>query len=119
MREKLDPPVLRAAWWTLRALKVTRHRLRRGDVEDVRVPAPPRVPPGAVRGVFAVLRRSKHTCLERSLLLQRWHSAQGFPRDVVVGVTAPHSGFSAHAWLEGDDEDVSEFSELLRLPPAR
>lgn len=119
MREKLDPHVLRAALWTLRALRFTRHHLRRGDVEDVRVPAPPRVPPRAVRGVFAVLRRLEHTCLERSLVLQRWHSAQGSPRDVVVGVTAPQSGFTAHAWLDGDDEDVSEFSELIRLPPAR
>ncbi len=66
-----------------------------------------------------MLRRSEHTCLEGSLVLQRWYSAQGFPRDVVVGVTAPQNGFSAHAWLEGDDEDVSEFSELIRLSPAR
>jgi hypothetical protein len=116
MRERFAPPVLRAAWWTWRALVVARRGLRAGAVEGVRVPRPPRVAPYAIRGVFAVLRRSQHTCLERSLVLQRWYLEHGRPRDVVVGVTAPRNGFTAHAWLEGDPEDVSEYRELLRLP---
>jgi hypothetical protein len=84
-------------------------------VADVRVPPPPSLPEGAARGVFAVLRRTSPTCLERALVLQRWQAAHGASRDVVIGVTAPAAGFAAHAWLEGD-EDGREYAELARLP---
>jgi hypothetical protein len=113
--EKLDPSNLRAAWWTLRALRITRSRLREGAIEAISMPEPPRVSPDAVRGVLGLLRRVDHTCLERSLVLQRWHTAQGQPADIVVGVTSPQGGFTAHAWLDGDP-DGNAFAELLRLP---
>lgn len=117
LREKVDPVNVRAAWWTVRALRSTRSRLREGMVEGVRVPAPPRLPARGIHGVLGAMRRVDHTCLERSLVLQRWHRAHGRDLDVVVGVTAPHSGFAAHAWLDGDPEaDAHEFEELLRLP---
>jgi transglutaminase superfamily protein len=67
---------------------------------------------------MAVLRRRNATCLERSLILQRWYAAQGAPHDVVIGVTAPAGGFTAHAWLDGDsDEGAHEFHEIHRLRP--
>ena len=118
LRNKLDRAAWRAAWWTGRALFAARRTLRSGTVDGKRLPAPPCLPAHTVCGVAAVLRRLPHTCLERSLVLQCWHAAQGRPRDVVVGVTAPSRGFSAHAWLDGSDEGDGEFLELLRFPAA-
>ena len=65
-----------------------------------------------------MLRRMNATCLIRSQVGQAWDGAYGRRRDMLVGVTAPSTGFRAHAWLEGDPPCHSEgFSELLRLPP--
>ncbi len=50
------------------------------------LPALPKLPPSAGRGVYAVLRREPHTCLERAFVLQRWRAAQGELRDVIVGI---------------------------------
>jgi hypothetical protein len=114
---RLDPPTLRAAWWALRALATVRRGLRRHGVRDVALPEPPSLHHDAVRGVNAVLRRTRHSCLERSLVLQRWLAAHDDPRDVVIGVTAS-SGFRAHAWLDGEPEPGSpHFEELIRLSP--
>ena len=44
------------------------------------VPPPPRGPACAVRGVLAALRRWPTSCLERALVLQRWHAAQDVSR---------------------------------------
>jgi hypothetical protein len=112
MRRPPDIATLRAAWWTDRALRRVRADLRDGELREVRLPAPPRLPAGAERGVRAVLRRA--SCLERSLVLQRWLAAHGDARDVVIGTTGP-AGFQAHAWLDGDDD--AGFVELARLPP--
>ena len=66
-----------------------------------------------------VLRRSPATCLESALVLQAWLAAQGDPRDVVIGVASPASGFAAHAWVDGEPDRVSRgFDELTRLPAA-
>ena len=119
MARRIDYPTLRAALWTLRALWVTRLQLRRGVIEGVRVPSPPKLPETAIRGVRAVLRRRPNTCLERSLVLQRWAARFGSAPDVVVGITGPASSFRAHAWLDGELEGADEpFHELLRLPSA-
>jgi hypothetical protein len=116
---RLDYPTLRAALWTLRALRATRVQLRRGAVEGVEVPPPPKLPETAIRGVRGVLRRRPNTCLERSLILQRWLGRFGTAPDVVVGVSGPSGTFRAHAWLEGELEgDDEPFHELLRLPGA-
>ena len=64
---------------------------------------------------MAVLRLRRETCLTRSVVLQVWDAAQGLPRDLVIGVTAPGDGFRAHAWLDG--EPAYGFSELSRRPP--
>jgi hypothetical protein len=114
----LNVPTLRAAWWTHRALRRVRGELRTKGLHYSTAPKPPRLKGNAQRGVLAVLRREKSTCLERALVLQRWHQSQGNPRDVVVAVKGPAMDFAAHAWLDGDrDSEAGAFSELLRLPP--
>jgi hypothetical protein len=115
MRRPPDLPTLRAAWWTLRALRRARRGLGRRTLATPTLPAPPPLPASSVRGVGVVLRRRPASCLERALVLQRWEAAQGHPRDVVIGVTSPDD-FSAHAWLDGDPGESGEFAELLRLP---
>jgi hypothetical protein len=49
--------------------------------------------------------------------MQRWHEAQGVALDVVIGVTAPSTGFKAHAWLEppGAPPPANGFSEITRI----
>jgi hypothetical protein len=117
-RAALDPRVLRAAGWALLAVRSTRRQLAAGSFRDVRVPEPPALPPSAGRGVHAVLRRLEPSCLERSLVLQRWLAAHGEPRTVVVGVSAPQD-FSAHAWLEGEALPAGgpAYNEIARLAP--
>ncbi len=115
---RLDVPTLRAAWWTHRALRRVRSSLQAAGLGYEPAPPPPDLPPDAGRGVRAILRRETSTCLERALVLQRWHAAQGSPRDVIIAVKGPTVDFAAHAWLDGEpDGDVSRFAELMRLPP--
>jgi hypothetical protein len=106
---------LRAAWWAHRCLRNVRRRLANGEM-DVCV-APPALPAAAARGVEAVLRRTRPTCLEAALVRQRWLRSQGVLRDVVIGVTAPSHGFMAHAWLDDPHEPrpPQPWHELTRL----
>jgi hypothetical protein len=114
----LTVPNLRAAWWTHRALRTVRADLEANGLDYSPAPAPPPVPERARRGVLAVLRRQPSTCLERALVLQRWHRAHGDERDVIIAVKGPTVDFAAHAWLDGEpDGDVGRFAELMRLPP--
>lgn len=115
MRRPPGIGTLRAAWWTERALRRARNELSGGALRGVTLPAPPRLPRRAERGVFAILRRRDPSCLERSLVLQRWLAAQGDARDVVIGTTGVE-GFAAHAWLEGDLGSAARYTELARLP---
>ena len=112
-----DLPSLRAAWWTFRAARSARRQIAAGRFDAVRLPPVPVLPPEAARGVAAVLRRRDDTCLVRATVRQRWWAAQGSPRDLVIGVTPPSSGFLAHAWLEGDPPcHDATFHELRRQP---
>jgi hypothetical protein len=112
---RLTMPNLRAALWTLRALRTARKELGAGHWEAIELPPVPRLPGSAERAVEAVLRRSGATCLPRAIVRQAWFAGQGSPRDVVVGVTAPSTGFQAHAWLDGDPPCHTErYEELLR-----
>jgi hypothetical protein len=114
---RLTVPNLRAALWALRALRIVRKELRGGRWESIELPPTPRVADSAERGVEAVLRRTGATCLPRAIVRQAWFAAHGSPRDLVVGVTAPSSGFEAHAWLDGDAPCHTErYQELLRRP---
>lgn len=113
----LDLASLRAAWWTLRAVRRASREVGNGKLESVALPRAPLLPASAKRGVRGILRRSEATCLVQALVRQSSFAAQGIPRDVVVGVTPPSAGFEAHAWLDGDPECHNrEFQELLRLP---
>ena len=116
-RAVLDPRVLVAAGWAVLAVRSTRRQLRDGPMYEVKVPDPPALPRRAERGVQAVLRRLEPSCLERSLVLQRWLAVHGDARTVVVGVSAP-SDFRAHAWLEGEPLPAgSDFHEIARIAP--
>ncbi|MFF0153001.1 lasso peptide biosynthesis B2 protein [Micromonospora sp. NPDC005203] len=110
-------PAVRAAVWTLRAVWSVRRQLTRQDLASVRLPTPP---PGAAAHrsvVLGVLRRTEASCLQRSLVLQRWYAGQRIRRTVVIGVTAPSAGFHAHAWLDGEtDAEREEMVEILRHP---
>ena len=114
----MHPARLRAAWWALRALRRTRRVLPEAGLETAgSLPRPPMLPAHAARGVMAVLRRRQDTCLERALVLQAWHAAQGHPRDLVIGISASRSGFKAHAWVDGERPPADEtFTELHRRP---
>jgi hypothetical protein len=91
--------MLRAAWWAILALR----RLR-GEIPDmgleVQVTAPPELAPEGLRGVEAVLRPLHATCLERSLILQRWLIAHGASHEVLIGVSGAADRVEAHAWLD-------------------
>jgi hypothetical protein len=115
MLRRLDIPTLRAALWTLRALRQARRSLRRHGLEGISVTPPPRLPEEAGRGVLAILRRLPNTCLERAIILQCWHAHAGDEREIVIGVQGTGDSFKAHAWLQGETGNT-DFAELLRLP---
>lgn len=118
MTRALDLASLRAAWWAARALRTARQALARGEVRNIELPGAPRLPASAMRGVEALLRRRRATCLERALVRQRWLIAHGEPRAIAIGVTAPSRGFTAHAWLVGeDDPQAFAYHELTRIDP--
>jgi hypothetical protein len=113
-KRPLDFASLRAAAWAFRAALVTRQRLRRRGLAATIVPAPPFLPARARRGVALALRHWSPTCLERSLVLQRWLASQGQHLDVVIGVATASGEFRAHAWLDGES-DGGAFQEISRV----
>jgi len=114
---RVNRHTLRAAWWTLRALRSARRQLSDRPFDEIVLPPVPRLQAGAGRGVAAVLRRRSDTCLVRATVRQAWFGSQGMPRDLVIGVTAPQRGFKAHAWLDGDTPcHEDQFHELVRRP---
>lgn len=118
MRRPPGVAAVRAAWWATRALRRARRVLAHGEVVDIVLPSPPRLPSSGIRGVDTVLCRRGATCLERALVRQRWLAAHGDPRTIVIGVTPPSHGFNAHAWLLGEEDPwAGAFHELTRLEP--
>lgn len=116
-----SPANLRAALWALRAHARARRGVARDGIErPPLLPAPPVLPSAAVRGVLAVLHRRRASCLERSIVLQRWFASQGRPLELVIGVDASGETFGAHAWLEGENpphgQDEGDYQEIHRLP---
>jgi hypothetical protein len=110
---------LRAAWWATRAIPRAR-RAGAGTLASAALPGVPTLPSQAVRGVNAALYLFRVSCLVRARVLQAWYLAHGEARDLVIGVTAPSRGFTAHAWLDGDPPCHSEgFQELVRQPAER
>jgi Transglutaminase-like superfamily len=115
----VNVPTLRAAWWTARSIRRLRDGLRTNGLE-AELATPPPLPSSAVSGVTATARCMRATCLERSLLLQKWLLAHGQPHTLVIGVPAPgDKPFIAHAWLEGHDraDDGAAYAQLVRLDP--
>jgi hypothetical protein len=109
---------LRAGWWGLRAVRSARRSLERGGLDAVELPAPPAISDDRERWVRATLRLTGSRCLVRSIVLQAWRAARGRSCALVIGVTAPGSGFRAHAWLDGDPHgDRGIFTEILRRAP--
>jgi hypothetical protein len=107
---------VRAALWTWRAVRSARAQLRAGAFREVVVPAPPALPERAGRAVRRVLAREQPSCLERSLVLQRWLLAHGRPLDVVIGTRGgAGEDFAAHAWLENEQQHA--YVEMTRLAP--
>lgn len=107
---------LRAAFWAARATRRAQ-RAHPGVLGPSVLPRVPNVASQAERGVALSLRLLRASCLVRARVLQAWHLAHGDARDLVIGVTAPARGFTAHAWLDGDPPCHSEgFRELIRQP---
>lgn len=119
MKKYPTAPELRAALWAFRAVRSARRQLKRSGYESLTLPPVPPVPAAASRGVAVILRRLPATCLERAVVLQRWRTAHGDPRDIVVGVRGTKEDFKAHAWLDDEHpgQDAGEFRELARLHP--
>jgi hypothetical protein len=116
------PPSLadaRAGAWAWQALRSVRRQLRAGAVRGVHAPAPPALPIAASRAVRVTLALGRSSCLERSLVLQRWLAAHGIERDVVVGTHgAAGSEFTAHAWIDGTPQRADRrYVEMIRLAP--
>jgi len=81
-----------------------------------RLPDPPYAAPW-LTGFIAVRLAMLHaTCLERSVIMQRWLMAIGRPHDLLIGVKSPRETTIAHAWL--DHEDSRGHHVLMRLPPS-
>jgi hypothetical protein len=115
VRYVLTPAELRAARWANHALGEARRKLGRGELEELEL-TPPRIPASGVRGVRAVLRLRRHSCLEGALVRRCWQEAHGDRRAVVIGVGRPSDGFGAHAWLDGDPDGVlSGMTEIKRI----
>jgi type IV secretory pathway TrbD component len=115
---RLGPGGLRTAIWAAWTCHRVHRQLARGGMDEVRLSAPPPLSGHDREVVLAVMRRVGATCLERSLVLQRWYAAQRTSRVLIIGVTAPRLGFRAHAWLDGEtDAPHHEMVEILRRPP--
>jgi hypothetical protein len=111
------PAQARAGLWALHALARAVRHLRRRPIEALRLPRPPRLGLDATRGVDVVLNRLHATCLQKSVVQQRWYAEHDVPYDVVIGVGSPKLGFKAHAWLEEPGQlTETEYTEIHRLP---
>ena len=112
---RMDVSDLRAALWTVRAADTAPASIRHAGSGAPSVPPPPRVGASAERAVEAVLSWRRYSCLQRAVVRQAWDAAHGVRRELIIGVTSPSHGFSAHAWLEGDPpSDHEGYVELVR-----
>jgi Transglutaminase-like superfamily len=103
--------------WVDRGLADVRRSLQADGIDQARSRLTD--PPYAIRWltflVVARLSMQHATCLERSLIMQRWLMANGQPHDLLIGVRSPRETTIAHAWL--DHEDSMSHHVLIRLPP--
>jgi hypothetical protein len=111
---------VRAGIWTLRCLGRCRRQLPKRDPQDVVLPSSAAIGLTGARALRTLLRDREDKCLSNALVVQAWRSDHGDYVDVVIGVTAPSSGFSAHAWLADAAEAASGgHQEIHRIPPKR
>ena len=90
----------------------------------IKLSPPPRARGWMTPGVERWLSYRRATCLERSLVMQRWLAALEEPRDLLIGVGASTTtGVAAgagtviaHAWLDG--EDPQGHAVMTRVGPA-
>lgn len=109
--------ISRSFAWSCAAVGTVRAVLRRDGGVRAPVPPPPMVPPRAVRGVRWGLALRRATCLERSLVMQRWLVAHGIERDVLIGVAKDGGRTLAHAWIAGQEAlNDREYVEMTRVP---
>ena len=111
----MDARSVRIALWALRSHGRSRRQLRAGGVGAVELTAPAFVRPLDRRVLLAVLRVRRASCLERSVVLQRFDASAGRPRVLIVAVTKPGADFRAHAWLDGERQRDPELHEIARF----
>jgi hypothetical protein len=117
LRTRLWPAIAPAGlMWADDSLRYLRRALpAEGVATQLSQPPRSRLPLARVMGRWLQWRRA--TCLERSLILQRWLLEAGCPHDMLIGVQRLDGNVIAHAWL--DHEDPQGYAELLRLQPTR
>ena len=109
---------LRAALWTARCLVRYRMQQPRRRVEDIAFPAAGRIGASGSRAVARILRRRDERCLSNALIAQAWRADHGDYVDVVIGVSSPTTGFSAHAWLaDTGDAGAGGHAAISRIAP--
>lgn len=111
---RFRPAVFR--WLDASIVEVRTSLRTEGIGAQARLLDPPYATPWLTGLVAARLAMLHATCLERSLIMQRWLMAIGRPHDVLIGVKAPRETTIAHAWL--DHEDSRGHHVLMRVPPS-
>ena len=108
-----------AGMWAARALRQVRRELPRSGLATYATPPPDGLPPRTVSVVRIVLKLGRASCLQRTIVLQRWLSAHGRHHDIMIGVPDALDGFIAHAWLERYDppEEGADYTVLTRRHP--
>lgn len=108
-----------ALWWAWRALRAVRRDLPADGVRTAVAAPKAGLRPDALAEIEALLRWRKATCLQRTLVVQRWLAAHGRPVDIAVGVGTQDNAFAAHAWLPGFDRpsNGAGFREITRIAP--
>jgi hypothetical protein len=114
---RLTADDVRAGLWTLRALGAYRRQHERRRVEDIAFPPSGRIGVSGSRAVGAILRRRTDQCLSSALVAQAWRADHGDYVDVVIGVTSPTRGFTAHAWLSDAPAASAGHEPISRIAP--
>ncbi len=112
-------PTLGAAVWAVLALRRLRRQIASEGLETHVLAPPAALHAASVRGIELALRARRATCLERSLVLQRWLLAQGRSHEVLVGVAGGADSIAAHAWIHRYDAAAQGegFRVLTRVGP--
>jgi hypothetical protein len=69
--------------------------------------------------VNRLLQRRTNRCLSNALIAQAWRSDHGDYVDVIIGVTAPSAGFTAHAWLSDAPPGADQGHQAIHVLRAK